>query len=172
MDVVKRNISQMHGKVDILTESGKGTTFVISLPLTLAIIDGIILAVGDTRYIAPIYSIVEFIKPQAQDFVSINNEIAMFKVHGALLPLIRPDTLFNVRTKYPIEEMTICVVDSGSGKACIAVDNILGQQQVVIKSLGEKLQNVKGIAGGTILGDGMVGLILDIDGIINKSRGM
>lgn len=167
MDVVKRNIEQLRGRIDISTEQGKGTTFVIKLPLTLAVIEGIILSVGQENYIVPIFSVVEFIKPKQEDITSVVDKGMLIKVHGNLYRVIQLSELFGCPSKYTdIEKMTGCLIESDYGRVCMLVDELIGQQQVVIKNLGEHLRNVKGLAGGTILGDGKVGLILDVNGIV------
>lgn len=171
MDVVKRNIEMLRGKVDISTEKEKGTTFAIRLPLTLAIIDGIVMSVGVERYIAPVASIIEFFSPQTSDIVTVAGQGLMIRFQGNLYQLIKLTELFGVGSEFSgIEGCTVCLVDSDYGKACIAVDRVIGQQQVVIKNLGDRLKDVKGVAGGTILGDGKVGLILDVNGIVEKFR--
>lgn len=171
MDVVKRNVEQLRGKIDIVSEMGKGTTFIIKSPLTLAIIDGIILMVGEERYIIPIYSIVEFFSPKQQDVTFVNGSPCMIMVHGSLFPLVFLSEHFKVKPEYTnIEQATVCVVESDFGRVCFVVDKILGQQQIVIKTLGESFKNIKGLSGGTILGDGRVGLILDVNGITEEAR--
>ncbi len=171
MDVVKRNVEQLRGKIDIISEMGKGTTFIIKSPLTLAIIDGIILMVGEERYIIPIYSIVEFFSPKQQDITFVNGRPCTIMVHGTLFPLIFLSEHFKVKSSYSnIEHATVCVVESEFGRVCFVVDKIIGQQQIVIKTLGEAFKDIKGLSGGTILGDGRVGLILDVNGIVEESR--
>ncbi len=171
MDVVKRNVEKLRGRIEIESEQGKGSVFSIKLPLTLAIIDGVILEVGDQRYIVPVSSIVKFVRPKTGDITTPAGEKEMILVHGQLYDLIRMDRFCHVTPRYAsVEESTICVVESDYGKACIAVDEILGQQQVVIKTLGEWFQDIKYLAGGAILGDGRVGLILDINNIVAHLR--
>ncbi|RKY36874.1 MAG: hypothetical protein DRP78_02590, partial [Candidatus Omnitrophota bacterium] len=142
MDVVKKNIEQLRGKVEISSEINKGSTFAIKLPLTLAIIDGIILSLGEEHYIAPVFSILEFIRPRLEDITTVANKGEMISVHGNLYRLIRLDRYFNLQAKYDnIEDATVCLVESDEGLACIVVDGVLGQQQVVIKALGERLKD-------------------------------
>lgn len=172
MDVVKRNIEQLRGKVDIATKEGSGTTFTIKLPLTLAVIDGIIIAVGKKKYIIPIYSVIEFFSPKNKDIVLISGKPMAITVHGNILQIINLSEYFKERSIFTnLEDSTFCVVESDYGHICFVVDAILGQQQVVIKNLGETLNNIRGIAGGTILGDGLVGLILDVNGIVKHMIG-
>jgi two-component system chemotaxis sensor kinase CheA len=167
MDVVKRNIEKLRGKVDISSEEGKGSVFAIHLPITLAIIEGIVVQCGTEKYILPINSIVEFVKAQAKDrnLVYDNNE--MYRVYGSVYPLISLSGLFGAGvSSRKFEDQTVCIVESDYGRACILVDDLLGQQQVVIKNLGESLKNVRGVSGSAILGDGRVGLILDVNGLV------
>ncbi len=171
MDVVRRNIDQLRGKIEIVSEPDNGSTFTIKLPLTLAIIDGIILSVGTERYIVPVSSVYEFFSPQEKDVTRIAGKGEMISFQGNLHQLIRLDRHFKVAAQYQkLEDSTVCLVESDYGQVCLLIDKVIGQQQVVIKSLGERLRNVKGISGGTILGDGKVGLILDVNGIIQYFR--
>jgi len=171
MDVVRKNIEKLRGKIEIESAKSKGTTFTIKLPLTLAIIDGITLRAGSERYIAPIFSVVEFIKPDSQNVSSVHGKGELITVHGDLYQIIRLSELFQQQSsKTNIGDMIGCILDSDYGRCCLVVDELIGQQQVVIKSLGENFKNVKGIAGGTILGDGKVGLILDINAIVAMSK--
>ncbi|MBN1913190.1 MAG: chemotaxis protein CheA [Candidatus Omnitrophica bacterium] len=166
MDVVKRNIEQLLGKISIDTEFGKGTKFSIRLPLTLAIIEGIIVLVGEERYILPVFTVVEFIKLNPKDLVTVTAKEEMIKVHETLYPVVRMDNFVGVSYRGKnIEDLTGCLVYSDYGQVCILVDELLGQQQIVIKSLGGYFKDIKGLAGATILGDGKVGLILDVNAI-------
>jgi len=171
MDVVKKNIDLLRGKIDITTTIDKGTIFTIRLPLTLAIIDGQIIKIGDERYIIPINAIIRTFKPDATHLSSVQNQGEMAMVRGQLLPLVRLYKLFNVvpKTENPTESLLVIVEEEGE-KCCLLVDELLGQQQVVIKSLGSGLGLVKGVSGGAIMGDGMVSLILDIPGIMRLAR--
>ena len=171
MDVVRRNIDSLRGKIDIDSDPGMGTIFSIKLPLTLAIIDGIILRSSNERYIVPIFSVIEFIKPCKEDMCSVKDKGEMIKIHDELHVVLRLDSFFSEGIpQRDVESYTGCLVDSDYGRVCLFVDELLGQQQVVIKSLGDRFKNVKGLAGGTILGDGRVGLILDINGIMSDIR--
>lgn len=171
MDVVKRNIEMLRGKIEIESAAGKGTVFAIKLPLTLAIIDGIILSVGVEQYIVPVNSVVEFFGPKQDDITVVAGKGEMVMFHGELYQLVRLDSFFGVGARYKrIEDATACLIESDYGRAALLVDGIIGQQQVVIKSLGEKLKDIDGVSGGTILGDGKVGLILDVNGILQGFR--
>ena len=171
MDVVKKNIELLRGKIDISSKPGKGTTFTVRLPLTLAIIDGQIVKIGAERYIIPINSIIRSLKPGAEQLSSVQNRGEMVMVRGELLPLVRLYKLFNVAptTEDPTESLVV-VVEEDKKKCCLLVDELLGQQQVVIKSLGEGLGAVKGISGGAIMGDGRARMILDIPGLMELAQ--
>jgi two-component system chemotaxis sensor kinase CheA len=171
MDVVKKNVEALHGRIDINSTPGKGTIFTIRMPLTLAIIDGQIIRVGNNRFIIPINSIAQSLRPNADTLSSVHNRGEMAMVQGKLMPIIRLYRLFGVvpSTEDPTESLLVIVEDNGQ-KCCLLVDELLGQQQVVIKSLGEGLGKVTGISGGAIMGDGRVSLILDIAGIIELAQ--
>jgi two-component system chemotaxis sensor kinase CheA len=169
MDVVSRNISKLNGKLEIQSEEGKGSKFTIRLPLTMAIIDGMIVRVGKERYIVPIVSIRESIKPSEKDITSVTKGEEVVNVRGGLVPLIRLNKLFSVQdSKTTPWEALVVIVEANGKQRGIMVDSLVGQQQVVIKNLGTQLQGIKGISGGAILGDGGVGLILDVEGIIES----
>ncbi len=171
MDVVKRNIEQLRGKIEIETEKDKGSVFSIHLPITLAIIEGIIFTIGVERYILPINTVVEFINPQEKFLTNVVGKGEVYKLHDKIYPLIRLAEYFDVKPKYDeFEKSTLCLIESDYGRAFIMIDELLGQQQVVIKSLGDALKHVKGISAGAILGDGRVGLILDVNGIVSLAR--
>ncbi|MCP4612595.1 MAG: chemotaxis protein CheA [Planctomycetes bacterium] len=174
MDVVKKSVESLHGRIDISSTTGKGTTFIIRMPLTLAIIDGQIIRVGNNRYIIPINSIDRSLKPTSKQLSSAQGRGEMVMVQGNLMPIIRLYRLFGIvpDTEDPTESLLVVVEDEDK-KCCLLVDELLGQQQVVIKSLGDGLGKVKGVSGGAIMGDGKVSLILDIPNLIelaNKIR--
>ncbi len=166
MDVVKKNIEKLRGKVEVTSVEGKGSTFTIKLPLTLAIIDGIVVNVGNTKYIIPTISIAESLRPKREEISTIKNQGEVVNMRGNLFPLVRLHKLYNIDTERTNPwEAIVVIVETEDGKFSILVDELLGQQQVVIKSLGDTFKGVKGISGGAILGDGKVGLILDVSGI-------
>ncbi len=167
MDVVRKNIDLLNGKIEIKSVQGKGTTFVIRLPLTLAIIDGQVVKVGSERYIIPINSIINSFRPLSDQVSTVQNKAEFVMVRGELIPLMRLHRLFGVVpvTDNPAEAL-IVIVENNNMKYCLLVDELLGQQQVVIKNLGDGIGKVKGISGGAIMGDGKVSLILDIPGIV------
>ena len=170
MDVVRKNIEALGGKIDIHSILDQGTTFTIRLPLTLAIIDGQIVTVGQQRYIVPINSVVQSIRPTADQISTVQDRGKVVMLRGELIPLLSLYELFNVpnAVEDPQDGLLMIVADS-SRKCCLQVDNLLGQQQIVIKNLSG-LGKIKGISGGSIMGDGRVSLILDIPGLLEIAR--
>lgn len=168
MDVVKKNVDALRGSVEINTEKDRGTTFTIRLPLTLAIIDGMIVKVNEALYIVPTLSIIETIAAKEELIESIFGERKMIKVRENNLPLLYLSQLFDNRIIENSQSVALIVEDTTGKRAAIMVDEIIGQQQVVIKSLGNGVVNVPGITGGAIMSDGAVSLILDINGIIKN----
>ncbi len=166
MDVVKKSIEKLRGRVEIDSNPGKGCTFTIHLPLTLAIIDGMVVRVGKERYIIPTLSILESLKPNKEKYSSVHGRGELIKVRDSLIPLVRFETVFNTQTetKDPWEGLVVAVEHDGR-QFCLLVDEVIGKEEVVIKNLGSSIMQVKGLAGGAILGDGRVALILDIGGI-------
>ena len=162
MDVVKQNITKLRGKIEIDSIKGKGTTFRIVRPLTLAIIDGLIARVGDQRYIFPTLSVCESFRPTPEMISTVYGKGEVVKVRGKLRPMLRLHELFHVtpRTTDPTQALVI-VVESANQQRCILVDELIGKQEVVIKSLDDRFKQNKALAGAAILGDGKVGLILD-----------
>jgi two-component system chemotaxis sensor kinase CheA len=156
MDVVNRNIQSLRGQIEIHSSRGKGTIFTLRLPLTLAIMDGIIVQVGTEQYIIPTLSVVESIRPKYEEISTIMGNAEMLSVRGKLLPMFRVSSLFQVNDA--IQDPTEALI--------VIVDNLVGHQQIVIKSLGDSFNNIKGISGGAIMADGRVGLILDVSGIV------
>ncbi len=171
MDVVKKNVESLRGKVDIHSTTDMGTTFTIRMPLTLAIIDGQIVKIGSDRYIIPINSIVQTLRPEANQISSIQNRAEMAMVQSQLLPLVRLYKLFGVvpTTEDPTKSLLV-TVEEDNRKCCLLVDELLGQQQIVIKSLSKGLGKVKGFSGGAIMGDGRVSLILDVPGLMELAQ--
>jgi two-component system chemotaxis sensor kinase CheA len=167
MDVVKKNIESLRGKIEISSTPGQGTTFTIRLPLTLAVIDGQVVSIGDQRYIIPINSIVRSLRPTARQISSVQGRGEMILERGELIPLVR---LYRFLDAVPTEEdptqALVVVVEEDGRKCCLLVDDLLAQQQVVIKNLGDALGRVQGVSGGAIMGDGKVCLILDIPGLV------
>ena len=171
MDVVKRNIEGLGGTVSIKTALGKGTTFTLKLPLTLAIIDGMTIRVGHETYILPMLSIVESIQPKADRVKTIVGKGEVMDVRGTYHPMIRLYEVFGLEPEHKDPTKAILMILETEGeRIAVMVDEILGQQQVVIKSMEQNFRKVDGIAGATILGDGTVGFILDVRGLLELAR--
>ena len=171
MDVVRKGIEKLRGRVEINSRPGKGSTFVISLPLTLAIIEGMLVRVGPERYIIPALAILESFRPEESQYFTVVGKGEMIRSGGSVIPLVRVDRLFDVKgdSVQPWNGLLVTVEHDGK-KMCLLLDELLGKEEVVIKSLGESMRHVKGIAGGAIMGDGRVGLILDMAGIFDVAR--
>jgi two-component system chemotaxis sensor kinase CheA len=167
MDVVKKNVESLRGRIEISSTPGRGTVFTVRLPLTLAIIDGQIVRVGGNRYVVPINSIARSLRPSREQLSSVQGRGEIAAVQGELIPIIRLYELFDVvPTTDELTESLLVVVEDDGRKCCLLVDELSGQQQVVIKSLGEGLGKARGISGGAIMGDGKVSLILDVPGLM------
>jgi two-component system chemotaxis sensor kinase CheA len=164
MDVVKKQIQKLRGRVAIRSVLGKGSTFVLRLPLTLAIIDGLVVGVGSQRYILPMFAIREMFSPGSDTFVTLENRVEAVLFRDRLLPLIRLSKLLPVAAERPAEAVLI-VVEGRDQLYCVAVDQLIGKQEVVIKSLGTTFRDIPAISGGAILGDGRVGLIIDVNSL-------
>ena len=167
MDVVRRNISNIGGRINIHTTPGKGTRFTLVIPLTLAVLDGMLVAAGEEKYILPLSSIVESIRPSRGQVRTISGGMQVAAIRGEYIRLISLHRILNIPGKVPEPWKALVVVietENGS-KAGLVVDELIGQQQVVVKSLLENFDAVRGISGATILGDGRVALILDLEGI-------
>jgi two-component system, chemotaxis family, sensor kinase CheA len=166
MDVVKRQVTKLRGRIEIHSTPGKGTIFQLKLPLTLAIIDGLVVGVGGERYIVPIFTVQEMFRPAEGMLSTVKGQGEMVLVRNQLLPVVRLHRKFSVQPKTEsASESLFVVAEAGGHRFCLMVDEFVGKQEVVIKSLGEGLKNIPGVAGGAILGDGRVGLILDLDGV-------
>jgi len=168
MDVVRRNIKELGGKIELRSEPGKGSKTLITLPLTLAIVDGQSVAVGTETYIVPLISIVESMQLKSAHVSRLSSHGEVFSFRGHYLPIVRLYELFGVEPRTRTLDEGLVVVAEGEGHQRIGlfVDELLGQQQVVIKSLEANYGHVEGVSGATILGDGSVSLILDIPGLI------
>ncbi len=171
MDVVKKAIENLRGHLEIFSKHGRGSTFKISLPLTLAIIEGMLVRVGEQRYVLPTNSILKSFKLEKKDYTTIENKHEMVMVMGDLIPLIRINKVFNIceKTKDQFDGVTVVVINKNKKKALL-IDELLGKDEFVIKSLGETFKGVKGVAGGAILGDGRVGLIIDMPGLFDVAE--
>lgn len=172
LDVVRRNIKDLGGVVEVRSRAGQGSTFLIKLPLTLAILDGQLIRVGEHVYVIPLVSIIESLQVRKDRISSIAGTTELYQLRNEYLPIVRLYEVLNVVPDNRRLDAGLLVVVEGDGqKAGIHVDDLLGQQQVVIKSLETNYRRVTGISGATILADGTVALILDIQGLIAMSRG-
>jgi two-component system, chemotaxis family, sensor kinase CheA len=166
MDVVKKRIQNLRGRVEIRSTAGRGTTFYLRLPLTLAIIDGLVVGVGSERYVVPIFSVREMLRPTADMIFTVEGLREMALVRNNLLPVVRLYKRFGIQPRSREASDSLLIVAEAAGRAfCLMVDDLIGKQEVVIKSLGEIIKDIPGVAGGAILGDGRVGLILDLEGV-------
>ncbi len=172
LDVVRRNIEKLRGTVDISSTPGKGTLFKIALPLTLAIIDGLVVGVGAERYIIPTLSVRESFRPAAEMISRIQNRAELVNVRGRLIPLLRLHEIFGIPASAtdPAQGIVV-VVQSGANVRCLLVDALLHKQEIVIKNLNEMMIHKNpAFAGATILGDGRVGLILDVNALAQSEK--
>ncbi|MBB5059141.1 two-component system chemotaxis sensor kinase CheA [Granulicella aggregans] len=171
MDVVRRNVEKLRGRIETQSELGKGTTFLLKLPLTLAIIDGLVVEVGNNHYIVPLSVVREIFQPLASTLFSVEGKEEMVLVREQLLPIVRLNQRLGVKSRIETPSQGLLVVVESENKLyCMLVDDLLGKQEVVIKSLGETFQDASGFSGCAVLGDGRVGLILDTDGIYRGRR--
>ena len=169
MDVVKTNIHKLGGAIKLDTTLGEGTTITIMLPLTLAILDGLDIAVGDQKYILPLSSIVESLQPTSEMIKKIGDGSQdLLMLREEFIPVVRLHNLFGVEPTFEnLEDGMLIVVKSGNTKVAISIDEFLSQHQVVVKPLDKNFRSVEGIGAATVRGDGSIGLILDVLGIIN-----
>jgi two-component system chemotaxis sensor kinase CheA len=171
MDVVKRNIEGLGGTVTIKTAMGKGTTFTLKLPLTLAIIEGMTVRIGRETYIVPLLSILESIQPKEGTVKTVVEKGELINVRGTYLPMVRLYEVFNLQPEYTdVVKGILLVLETEGERVAVMVDEIVGQQQVVIKSMEQNFRKVEAIAGATILSDGTVGFILDVRGLLAIAR--
>ncbi len=171
MDVVKKAIEDLRGRIDIQSTPGRGSKFIITLPLTLAIIEGILVRVGVERFVIPTMSIVESFRPEKKDYYTVEGKGEMINTRGHLIPLVRLDKIFEMKgdAVNPWDGLVVIVENKNQLKGLL-LDELLGKDEYVIKSLGNSFQNVKGFAGGTIMGDGKIGLIFDISELFEFSQ--
>ena len=173
MDVVRRNVERLGGRVLIRSVAGRGSTFYLSLPLTLAVLDGMIIGVGRETYVVPLTVILESLRPQARDVHRLVGGGEVLYVRGEYVPLVYLGRAFDLpdAIKEPWEGLVMLVDADAGGKIGVVVDEIVGQQQVVIKSVEANYRALRGIAGATILGNGRVALILDVAGLAESVGG-
>lgn len=170
MDVVRRNINELNGSIEVRSEEGIGSTFTIRLPLTLAILDGQLIQVGDQVYIVPLVSIVESLQPKLALVNRVAGGCDVFRLRNEYIPIIHLAEIFGIRPRNDnLEKSLLVVVETGTAKVALVVDDLLGQQQVVIKSMETNYRKVEGVSGATILGDGTVSLILDITDLVQMA---
>ena len=171
MDVVRANVKDLGGRITIESEEGKGTTFTLTLPLTLAISDGMIVKVGDQTLVVPLTHVVESLRPEAKDVRGLGAERRMLNVRGRFIPVVPVSDAVgaNGAVRDPQHGVLIVVDTESAGQAALLVDHIWDQRQFVIKSLDSHYRSVDGVAGATILGDGRVALILNVDTLVARA---
>lgn len=171
MDVVRRNIRDLGGSVEIQSEQGVGTTMLIRLPLTLAILDGQLVSVGKQTYVVPLTSIIESLQIRDDQIKTVAGQSQVYLLRDEYIPIIRVCDVFDIPPcTQDLDGGLMVVVEGGGQKAGLVVDDLLAQQQVVIKSLETNFKRVEGLSGATILGDGTVAMILDVGGLISFSK--
>ncbi|MDR3406955.1 MAG: chemotaxis protein CheA, partial [Methylovirgula sp.] len=172
MDVVKRSIQALGGRISISSRPGKGSTFTMSLPLTLAVLDGMVVTVADQTLIVPLTAIVETLQPKAAEVHGMGGAARVISIRNKFTPLIDigRELSYRANVSDPVSSVVILVETEGGGRSALLVDAIQGQRQVVIKSLEANYRHVPGIAAATILGDGRVALILDVDAVIANAQ--
>ncbi|WP_417425921.1 chemotaxis protein CheA [Hoeflea sp.] len=173
MDVVKRSIQSLGGRISITSRPGHGSVFTMSLPLTLAVLDGMVVTVANQTLVVPLTAIVETLQPEKKDIHSFGPTQRLIAIRDTFCPLVDVGHILNFRPDLadPVNGVALLVESEGGGQRALMVDAIQGQRQVVIKSLEANYTNVPGIAAATILGDGRVALILDVDAVVTASRG-
>jgi len=173
MDVVRQNVRALGGRIEVESQAGKGTLIRLVLPLTMAILDGLTIRVGEETFVFPLASVLESFQRQAEDVQTVKGDREVISLRGEFIPVVRLQRLLNLGSLQDTAERTLLVlVESEGRRAAMAVDELLGQQQVVIKSLETHYKRVDGISGATILGDGRVALILDVPGLMRLEAGV
>ncbi len=171
MDVVKKNIEKLRGTIDIESRTGFGTKITFRIPLTLAIMDAMLIRVGVSKYALPILSVRESFQPKTKDITMTMDGIEVVKVRNELYPVVRLHEIFGRKPdNYDLDRGILMMLNSHEKKVCLFVDEILGQQQAVVKPLSEYIGDVEGITGCMVMADGKIGLIIDVDSLINKAE--
>ena len=172
MDVVRRNITSLGGRIGVYSTPGEGSRFVLSLPLTLAVLDGMVISVGEDRFVLPLTNIVESLRPKADDLHGLVGQCDVMMARGEYIRLVYLHRLFGIAraAEDPTRALVVLVETEDGSRLGLVVDEVLGQQQVVIKSLEANFRRLDGVAAATILGDGRVALILDVAGLREMSR--
>ena len=168
MDVVKKSIEALRGTIDMSSEKGAGTTITLELPLTLAIIEGFMVMIGDEHFVFPLTAVEECVEISGQEMESVRRRNIM-NIRGAVVPYQNLREVFDIKNYSAVTER-IVVIKSGGQRMGFGVDSVIGQHQTVIKSLGKMYRDIKGISGATILGDGTVAMILDVVQLINAAE--
>lgn len=171
MDVVRQNVKDLGGRITIESEPGSGTIFTLTLPLTLAISDGMVVNVGDQTLVVPLANVVESLRPEPHEVQGLGANRCMINVRGRFIPVIPLSASVGAigAATHPQDGVLIVVETESAGRAALLVDAICDQRQVVIKSLDTHYRSVEGVAGATILGDGRVALIVDVDSLVSRS---
>jgi two-component system chemotaxis sensor kinase CheA len=168
MDVVRRNVEALRGAIDVRTVRGQGATFTLRLPLTLATVDGLVLRVGGERFVIPTFAVRESLRASVEQVHTVRGVPCLIQIREQLIPILHLGETFNIANAWPsVADATIVVIEDGGRPLAVAVDALLGKQEVVIKGLGDMFRGVRGVAGGAILGDGRIGLILDAGGLMS-----
>ncbi len=163
MDVVRRNIDSVSGKIDVQSEIGTGTTLTLRIPLTLAVIEGMLVRVGSSYFTIPLLQIMESLVPDLNDLTVLNTGAEIVKIRDHLVPVLRMHQFYDIEDGVrELDEGILVVVEDGSSTFCLFVDELVGQRQTVIKALSGYVGNVRGLSGCTVMGDGSISLILDV----------
>ncbi|MNQ45194.1 Chemotaxis protein CheA [compost metagenome] len=172
MDVVRRSIQALGGRISISSNPGKGSTFTLSLPLTLAVLDGMVVSAAEQTLVAPLSAIVESLTPRVEDIHHVGGHDAVIRFREEFVPMVDVGRVMGFREDAtPLTGGVVMIVETEAGsRAALLVDAINGQRQVVIKSLETHYRHVDGVSAATILGDGSVALILDIDALVTAGR--
>jgi two-component system chemotaxis sensor kinase CheA len=171
MDVVRQSVAALGGRISIASRPGLGSVFTLSLPLTLAVLDGMVVSTGGHTLIIPLSAIVETLKPKLADIFALDRKINVIRLRGGYVPLVDVAESLGYREHRATPEQAVALLVEGEGgmRAVLIVDAIHGQRQVVIKSLEANYRAVPGIAAATVMGDGRVALILDVDVVIKSA---